>query len=169
MLTKTPVINQDTRNSLKKRLEDHFQYEEGTDLDSAVKEILNDKDVFLFLATYFNKNQGLYLGAMSYFDDATVNVHFGLILDWKPYKLKTQKLKIFSFHDSARSLVYGRKRHHVSKDDMAHFYLSDEIPSHVMLGDSKVLLNNYPPVEWFASRVNEVLQKPEENYIEFVE
>ncbi len=117
MLVKTSAITDETREHMNTVLEEVFAHKEGEGIQSVVSEVLNDKDVFLYLLTYLKTNQvvsevlndkdvflylltylktnqGVELGRMSYWDDIRVEVPYGIAVDQRSYH---PKLTIFEY------------------------------------------------------------------------
>lgn len=89
MLVTNPAIGTEARKLMQSRLEEHFKFSEGDDLASVVSEVLNDRELFIFLAAYLPHEKGIGLGTMSYWDDTTVNVVYGLTIDFDKVPRKT--------------------------------------------------------------------------------
>ena len=165
MLTRTSAIDRETKSVINKRLEEYFKYEQGEDLDSVIKEVLNDKDVFLFFATCLKKNQGLSLGFMNYWDDTDVRVPYGLLLSGDP-----PKLRIYSYETLRRPLMdfHPNMEGKISKKDMfSLFYLADCLSN--KRGFDGPSYEGYPSSEDFVRSVNIVLKEPGKYIVEFID
>jgi len=94
MLVKAPVIDDEARKHINRALEKVFTHKEGEDLDAVVSEVLNDRDIFLYFLTHLRKGQGIELGSMSYWDDAHVDLCYGLAMN---YRTEPPKLSLFTY------------------------------------------------------------------------
>lgn len=140
MLVKRPVIKPETRANMGKYLDSIFSYKEGADLDSVVSEILNDRDVFLYLSTTLDPGFGLELGKMDFFDDIVIDVPYGLTLN-DVHSLPA--LILFSYKE-----IIGSGANELAFHNL--FPTGNNI-----LG----LYHNIPTPEEFAAQVNYALSK----------
>ncbi len=89
MLVRVPAITEETRGHMKRVLDSVFSHKEGEDLDSVVSEVLNDKDVFVYLSTILGRRSGVLLGSMECWDDVKVRIPYGLAIDFNKNPPKT--------------------------------------------------------------------------------
>ena len=148
MLVKTEAITHETRTHIRSALDRIFTHKEEGDLDSVVSEVLNDRDVFLYLMTHLKKFQGVELGRMSYWDDARVEVPYGLTIN---YVGEPPRTVLFAY-----TLVNGRHAEEL------RFY--DIMPKHLVEGRGEDVCG-IPKPENFAGVVNVVLQNIEKESI----
>lgn len=113
-----PAITPETRLILTRELDKHFRSEHGEDLQAVVSEILNDKDLFTFLATFLKRGDGLSIGRMNYFDDTHVDVVYGLTID---FDRVPRTISLYSYED------YSSLSHQ-------HFALHDRFPDYSSYG-----------------------------------
>ncbi len=146
MLVKKSVIDEGIRESINAKINNQFIYKEGSDLDSVIGEVLHDRDLFTYLALNFKHNQGLEIGCNSYFDDITVEEHYGLILDFNNIP---RELKLYSFE--VPTPLYPRK----SFD--------------LFLGNRLRTTYSQLEPESFLRNLNASLENKEKNLIEFDE
>lgn len=101
MLIRKDAINKKLRDFLEDSLLDYFKFKQGEDLDSAVEEVLNDRDLFTFLAVNLDKGKGLWLGYVriyrNLYDHYNYNLHYGLTLDFEV----PRRTAIFSFRSNS--------------------------------------------------------------------
>jgi len=143
MLVKQEVIGSEARKYLQEQLESQFpELEHGEGLDSVVSEVLNDKDLFIFLAQNLPEGKGLRLGSGSFWDDTTVYVHYGLTIDFKNTPRKT---KLYAFNSF--------QLHGFNPYD---FGLYSSFPRHHFRDD----IISFPTSESFVADVNQVLKNP---------
>ncbi|MDO8508950.1 MAG: hypothetical protein Q7S27_04670 [Nanoarchaeota archaeon] len=147
MLVKKPVIEKDLRKTLNSNIDYKFRYKEGDNLESAIKEVLADRDIFTFFALFFKPRQGLKLGSMGYLDDSVrVEQHYGLMLDFENLP---RRLKLFMYETTSPS--YPNREIEVN-------YVWD-------LNNGERQLN----VETFIEQVNETLRYPRKYLVELNE
>lgn len=138
MFVKKDALEEETRDYLVDRLDKSFTYKEGNDLNSIINEVLNDRDIFTFLAIFSERGSGLRLGHISYFDDAILYTHYGLVLDFDKIPRRT---KLFSF-ESFDELGFGKQ-------------------DNLMFGFGIGGRGDRPSPDYFLRQVNHVLKNPE--------
>lgn len=143
MLVKKSLIEEDTLRYFQENFDKSFQYKEGGDLQSVIDEVLHDRNIFTFFALYFEPRQGLELGSTNYWDDITVEEHYGLILDFNT----PRRLKLFN---------YNAVRPSFSKRNIE-----------VYLGYGVHNTEGRLTPETFIQQVNDALRNPKEHLIEF--
>ena len=149
MLVKVPVLEENTRKLINSHLDRLFKHSEGTDLDSVVSEVLADRDIFAFLAAFLPKNHGLILGAMSFYDDITVYIDYGLTIDFDNLPRKTT---LFSYKR------FGGE----SQEDLSLGF--SRIPDY----ENRYHFSGRPSPEEFAREVNNVLKDSKQYLVEFI-
>ena len=82
MLKRESAITKETREYMNGLLDKVFEFKNGESLDDVLLEVLHDRDVFLYLLNTLAKGQGIELGRMSYWDDISVGVPYGLTIDY---------------------------------------------------------------------------------------
>jgi len=148
MLIKVPAITQETRKGLLDKLDKHFKPEEGKDLQNVVSEILNDKDVFTFLATVLDQSHGIIVGKTGFYDDIQVDVVYGLTLDFTVPRNTT----LFTYEN------YGGIR-------QSRLRLMSCFPGYSQYGAD---FDGQPSPEHFAAQVNAVLKDPDKHVVKLV-
>lgn len=149
MLVKTDILSTETRRFLEKEFKKHFKHEEGKYLDSIVSEVLNDRDIFMFLATFLQERHGLRLGNMNYFDDIGVEIHYGLALNFNI----PRRTVLFTFEEFG-----GIIEEHLSVGGF-------RIPDY----KERYLFSGRPTTEQFIEQVNTVLINPKPYVYRFVD
>ena len=96
MLVKKAVIGDKTFKKLNFYLNETYKFKEGKGLDSVLSEILNDRDLNLFLLSSLPKNKGLILVKTGYFNDYIMNVKYGLAIDLEV----PRRAKLFVFEEN---------------------------------------------------------------------
>lgn len=143
-----PAIDEKTRTVLTTKLADHFKYTEGDDLQAVVSEVLSDRDLFTFLAVFLADDTGLKLGTMSYWDDATVNIDYGLTIDFHNPPRQT-KLFTAEYFGYTPVLSEGSR-------------LNIMFPEEYLTSDVGRFCSNAPTPKDFVAAVNAVLQDPKQ-------
>ncbi|MFA5953109.1 MAG: hypothetical protein WC812_00795 [Candidatus Pacearchaeota archaeon] len=88
-----PAIDEKTRKYLNSYLDQNFKVMHSDNPEVIVSEILNDKDLNLFLFSYLPKDNGVYLGRTEYFDQPVrVYVHYGLTVNFEDDFIRRAKL-----------------------------------------------------------------------------
>ncbi|MDP4039022.1 MAG: hypothetical protein Q8P57_00355 [Candidatus Pacearchaeota archaeon] len=144
-----PAISRETRDFLRKEVDRYLvSQQDGSDLGSAILEVLNDRNIFTFLAMHSRRGQGLSLGRMSYWDDAGVYAHYGLALDFDNIPRMTRLYNFTSIEASGRFC---------EQEDLR-------------LGDGIYFNPHFsgllPSAEGFVRQVNSVLMNPKQHLIE---
>ncbi|MEN9626530.1 MAG: hypothetical protein RL557_858 [archaeon] len=80
MLIVQSAIDSELRTFLETDLSARFRFEEGRDLDVAIKEILSNRDIFSFLTIHLPERHGLRLGNVGYYDGERVYHNYGLTI-----------------------------------------------------------------------------------------
>ena len=147
MLIKVPAIKDSTRVTINAALAEHFKKpKDGADLTSVIHEVLNDRDLFEYLAAFLPQNKGLKMGDYEYYDDIRVDVIYGLAIPFNQLPRKTQLFKLEQFGGST------------------DFGISFDLPR---FGDRD--LRGYPSAGAFADSLNSVLSNPKEHIIDIPE
>ena len=151
MLIQVPAINDESRKIMRGHIEKEFKFKQGRELDDVVSEVLNDKDLFMFLAMFLPTNKGIQLGSTSYWDDIHVDVFYGLTLN---FNQTTRKTHLF-FYDSVSSVSEMEQMNLTTSFsfpyDKSSRYISD--------------FRGWPTGEEFANEVNSALRNPKERLI----
>jgi len=132
------VITPKTRASLQREWKETCGAKSKNKLQAAVSGVLNDKDVFAFLASYLPAGNGLSLGVIPFFDDIQVNAYYGLIFD---ADRTPRGVKLFYYED------YGDER-------FRHLGLTSHFP---------YCTGGNPSPEQFLESVNRALQNHQAN------
>jgi len=148
MIVRVPAITNETRESLNARLDSMFKVEEEEGIQGVVSEVLNDKDLFAYLAANLPRNYGLRLDKISYWDDTRVEIRYGLAIDFSSTPKRTSLYTFDFFPDSSFPRLKNLK-----------FIRS---PPNV---DYKLGPSGNPIPQRFADDVNFVLKAPEEHLI----
>ncbi len=155
MLVKESAITKETREFLKKDIDKHFEYKEGSDLQSIIKEVLKNKDIFTSFALYFKPRRGLELGRTSFWDDIMVYGHYGLILDFDHIP---RELKIFNYETTSPMAPMRERKIEV----ILGYGIIEPSGGEGVLGE----LERLTP-ETFIEKVNDALKNPKGHIIEF--
>jgi hypothetical protein len=146
MFQEKSAISDKTRGNLVKLVSPLFKFEKGNELNQVISEVLSDKDLFLYMATHSIKNSGIILGRMSYFDDISVEVPYGITYDFK-----NPSLNIFTFDFCA---------FREAKKPIETLNLYKSLPSKRSMGiNTEENYSNYPTVNSFLTSLNDILQK----------
>lgn len=147
MVVQMPVLKETTRVEMRHELNRLFKTCSGTTLDSAVSEVLNDKDIFLFFSALCPEKFGLSLGKFSYSDGIEVDIVYGLAI---PHPLSPpRKIRLFHYEE-----VGGEKR---------ELRYSEQFPT----GSYNVInLDSMPSVERFTFEVNDALRHAEDRWVD---
>jgi len=141
-----PAITDKTKRKMSSVLEEHFQYHEEDSLQGVVSEVLNDKDLFIYLATLLADGCGLYLSTMSLpRREGDINMHYGLTLklDGGP-----RKTALFFYEEQNGKKYEIRKTH-----GFQEYPLSQSMPT----SESHLII---PSSLEFSEQVNRILQNP---------
>ncbi len=138
MKVSVPILDDKTREVINKHLDSAFPIIEGDDLDSTVKEVLNNRDIHLYLSTLLPDRYGLELGRASWWDDANLETFYGLTFTQK----HPRRLALYSYEQ----LGIGGPR---------NLGLATEAFPHIKGGDE---VRGIPSPEGFVKEVNRVLQ-----------
>ena len=80
MLIKVPAVKEETKKKLIKSLDSVFKNSrERAGLQAVVQEVLNDRNIFMWLVAFARYGQGIVLGKMSYWNEGLVVVPYGLV------------------------------------------------------------------------------------------
>ena len=147
MLVEKLAINDKTRGKIRKFVDNFLgEPKQGTRLSDVISEILSDKDLFLYMAIHSIKDSGIILGRMSYFNDISVQVPYGITYDFK-----NTSLNIFTFDFCA----FGSE-----KKPMETLKLYKHLPSKRSMGvNTEENYSDYPTVDSFLNSLNRILQK----------
>lgn len=135
------IITPDTMLKLEKEYSArHFTVKKGKGLRTIIFNVLNDKDIFAFLATFLPKGRGLELGELCLANpnEADTRVFYGLTLDLDNIPRKT---KLY-FYEDITSLAKNN-----------NFRITSNFPRYANI-------NHCPTPKEFLEDVNRVLPKP---------
>lgn len=134
------IITPKTRVCLQREWKKTCGAKSRSRLQAAVSGVLNDKDVFAFLASYLPPGKGLNIGNIPFFDDIQVNAYYGLIFD---ADRAPRGVKLFYYED------YGDERYR-------NLILTSHFPD---------CTGSNPSPEQFLESVNRALQSPQANIV----
>src|SRR3989338_2438698 len=149
MVVGISAISKDNRKKLEKLFK---KPRKGSNLQSVINEVLNDKDIFAFMAAFSERGQGLLMGNMTFWDDIRVIVSYGLVLD---VDYVPRKLKLFTYE------TFGYTPASIS--EQKHFRLSSSFPDYDKQFSSDFC--GFPSPEEFALQADTALKNPEEHYV----
>ena len=146
-----PALNQPSRTFLKDSLDKYFEFNKhGEDLNSVIKEILNDRDLFTYLVINLPENHGLYLGSVGYYDDIQARVDYGLTICSEI----PRKINLFAI-----DTIYPFNSRNLSGNEVTLWNL---FPDHLIPYER--YKRNIPSVEEFVKQVNESLKNIPNSY-----
>ena len=90
MRVDVPVIDNEARDYMNEQMRGVFVAEGETGLQEVAAEILNDEGLHHFLLTHLPNGHGLKLGSMSFFEDLSFDVPYGLTIKFEQLPRQTK-------------------------------------------------------------------------------
>lgn len=111
------ILSRKTRGLLEQKFRAYFNRGQGDDLNSAVQDVLSNRDIFSFLAAFLPDGQGLPLGKLELDSPSGLHIHYGLTINsnthWRDLPRKTfmynyqSPSKHAGFYKEKSSLIFG--------------------------------------------------------------
>jgi len=130
MSNEKEVIYEPVRKKIENFLNETFKSKDGKSLDSAFSNILNDRDLNLFLMSNLPENEGILIGKTSYYSDTAVNLLYGLTVDFDEIPRRSKLFVLKEINYSGRKIscrnyssfpdIYNKEYHFkgwLSKED----------------------------------------------------
>ncbi|MCA9485539.1 MAG: hypothetical protein KC506_01710 [Nanoarchaeota archaeon] len=164
MKVEVPVIDAQSRSCLRGQLDEFFSGKfkdvsdsKHGDLNRVIQEVLADRDVFSYLVAFLPKNQGLWIGETTSFDDTTIYHHYGLALNLEDVP---RGVHVYNFRSTSPD------RSPLSSGILpASYFGGVEFPCYgVDFGES-----NVPTVEGLVNSVNMTLRFPKQHLVQLFE
>ena len=139
MLVKESALKDSTLNNLEKSLKANYSFKNGENLDSVLKEVLNNRTLNLYLLSFLPADKGIRIGKTGYWDDIRVHVYYGLTLDFNEIPRKT-------------GLFISEQ---TSADDVKLKAITNHFPTYYE--QYKSPFDGWPSPQEFLERVNNIL------------